>query len=170
MHRNHHRFINVESMSYRSLFNEQACFLDETLMNHQCYQCALDWGRDSITTTSELLTFVDSLLFSPLSYNLLRYESAWVAISLISIISLVNDDKILWLSVTCKINRAALKNLQNYIYVSSAKFLKTTYKIPPNFIKFFEETWKISQQTTKFRYGKFNINHLKLLQKLFSNI
>ena len=41
--------INVSSRLHRwrivvSLLKEQACFLMTTLMNHQCYQCVLDWG------------------------------------------------------------------------------------------------------------------------------
>ena len=121
-------FIIVSSMLYRcrivvSLM-KMPVFFDATWMNHQCNQCSLDCGRDSITTTSELLTFVDSLTFWPLSYNLLSYESAWVAINWICIISTITNGQFLGLSVTCKINWAALKKLQNFILFRLPHFWK----------------------------------------------
>ena len=45
------------------------------------------------------------------------------------------------------------------------QFLKANYKTAPNFMKFFEETWKTSQQQTNFRHGKFNLKHPKLFKK-----
>ena len=45
LHRKHQSIINVASMSNRCFFNEQACFFMITIMNQQCYQRVLDWGR-----------------------------------------------------------------------------------------------------------------------------
>ena len=48
-----------------------------------------------------------------------------------------------------------------------SRFLKANYKTPPSFMKIFEQTWKTSQNQTKFRHGKFNINHLNLSKSIW---
>ena len=60
--------------------------------------------------------------------------------------------------------------MQNYLHVSSAEFWKQTTKPSPFFLKLFEETWKTSQHKTKFRRGKFNINHLNLSKSIWKYI
>ena len=52
-------------------------------------------------------------------------------------LSNVMRGQIVSLSITCKINQAASKNMQNFIYFSSTK---ANYKTPANFMNFFEET------------------------------
>ena len=64
MHRNHQSFINVVSMSHRCLCNEQVCFLMATSMNHQCYQCVIDWGWENIITQSRILKDYGCSLFA----------------------------------------------------------------------------------------------------------
>ena len=56
--------------------------------------------------------------------------SAWVDINLSCVISIALRGQIVSLSITCKINSAASKNMQNFIYFSSAKFWKQTKKKP----------------------------------------
>ena len=73
-------------------------------------------------------------------------------------------DKIVRLCVTCKINYAASKNLQNFL-LFVCQILQAKYKTPPNFMEFFHETLKTLQQQIKFRYGKFKMNHLKSFKK-----
>ena len=64
----------------------------------------------------------------------------------------------------------------------SSKICKTICMFPlPNFesklqnpahffLKLFEETWKTSQHQTKYRHGKFNINHLNLSNSIWKYI
>ena len=77
--------------------------------------------------------------------------------------------QIVSLSITCKINQAASRNVQNFIYFCLPSF-ESKLQTPPNFLKFFEETWKTSQQQTKFRLGKNLYKSSKIIQKLFGNI
>ena len=83
-------------------------------------------SMDPITTTSEVLIFIISWTLWAFSYYLITGGSAWVLNNLICIFSIVMRDKIVRLSVTCKINQTASKNLQNFIQFWSAKFWKQT--------------------------------------------
>ena len=81
----------------------------------------------SFTTNSELLLFVSLLALSstlwPFSYYLITVESTWVASYTHNLSYFYcNAQQFVRLSVTCKINWAASKSLQNFVYFPSPKF------------------------------------------------
>ena len=77
--------------------------------------------------------------------------------------SFVMRGKIVKLSVTCKINWAASKNLQRFVYCSSAKSLKQLTKP-----RLSEENWDISQQRTKFIITKTPKLHYNIITLLYN--
>ena len=66
--------------------------------------------------------------FMPITYEI-ALDSAWVPINLICVISNVMHGQIVSLFITCKINQAASKNMQNFIYFPSAKLWKQTAQL-----------------------------------------
>ena len=108
--------------------------------------------------TWELLIFFASLTLWPLSYCSLTYESAWVPIKLLCIISIVMCGEI----VVC-LSHVKWNELHPIICkkIFVYQILKATYNTPPNFRELFKENWKTSLLQTKFRCGNFDINLLK---------
>ena len=78
-------------------------------------------------------------------------------------ISFVMRGKIVRLSVTCKVNRAVTENLQDFIF--RLPNLESNQR-NPTYIQYIHwKAWKMSQQHSKFRHGKFTRKILKSFEK-----